>query len=101
MPIRVEKWAVDGKIKYRVVGIVWGGSSAVKDLEIRFNPEEDYAPVGSLEQTGQNPWGFWSHAWTPQQIGPYMIRLRVKDAGVIVRRLDLGYYMRSVEITEI
>jgi DMSO/TMAO reductase YedYZ molybdopterin-dependent catalytic subunit len=101
MPIRVEKWAAEGKIKYRVVGIVWGGSSAVKDLEIRFNPEEDYVPVASLEQTGQNPWSFWTHAWKPQQIGTYMIRLRVKDPGVIARRLDLGYYMRSVEITEI
>ena len=27
MPIRVEKWSVAGKIKYRVVGIAWGGST--------------------------------------------------------------------------
>lgn len=26
MPVRVEKWIVDNKIKYRVVGILWGGS---------------------------------------------------------------------------
>jgi len=101
MPIRVEKWVVEEKIKYRVAGIVWGGSGAVKDLEIRFNPEEDYVPVGNLEQAAQNAWSFWTHAWTPRQTGTYMIRLRVKDAGVIARRLDLGYYMRSVEITEI
>ncbi len=101
MPIRVEKWAVEEKIKYRVVGIVWGGSGAVKNLEIRFNPEEDYVPVENLEQTAQNPWSFWTHAWTPQQAGTYMIRLRVKDPGAIARRLDLGYYMRKVEITEI
>ena len=101
MPIRVEKWVVEEKIKYRVVGIVWGGSSAVKDLQIRFNPEEDYVPVGNLEPMAGNPWSFWTHAWAPRQTGTYMIRLRVKDAGVIARRLDLGYYMRSVEITEI
>jgi DMSO/TMAO reductase YedYZ molybdopterin-dependent catalytic subunit len=101
MPIRVEKWVVEEKIKYRVVGIVWGGSGAVKELEIRFNPEGDYVPVGNLEQAAQNAWSFWTHAWAPQQTGTYMIRLRVKDAGVIARRLDLGYYMRSVEITEI
>ncbi len=101
MPIRVEKWVVEEKIKYRVVGIVWGGSGAVKNLEIRFNPEEDYVPVENLEQTAQNPWSFWTHAWTPQQAGTYMIRLRVKDPGAIARRLDLGYYMRKVEITEI
>jgi DMSO/TMAO reductase YedYZ molybdopterin-dependent catalytic subunit len=101
MPIRVEKWVVEEKIRHRVVGIVWGGSGAVKDLEIRFNPEEDYVPVGNLERAGQNPWRFWTHAWAPQQTGTYMIRLRVRDAGVIARRMDLGYYMRSVEITEI
>jgi DMSO/TMAO reductase YedYZ molybdopterin-dependent catalytic subunit len=101
MPIRVEKWVVEEKIKYRVVGIVWGGSGAVKELEIRFNPEADYVPVGNLEQAAQNAWSFWTHAWAPQQTGTYMIRLRVKDAGVIARRLDVGYYMRSVEITEI
>jgi len=101
MPIRVEKWVVEEKIKYRVVGIVWGGSGAVKELEIRFNPEEDYVPVGNLEPMAGNPWSFWTHAWAPRQTGTYLIRLRVKDAGVIARRLDLGYYMRSVEITEI
>jgi len=101
MPIRVEKWVVEEKIKYRVVGIVWGSSGAVKDLEIRFNPEEDYVTVGSLEQPTQNPWSFWTHAWMPRQTSTYLIRLRVKDPGVIARRLDLGYYMRSVEITEI
>jgi DMSO/TMAO reductase YedYZ molybdopterin-dependent catalytic subunit len=101
MPIRVEKWAVEEKIKYRVVGIIWGGSGAPKDLEIRFNPEEDYVPVENLQQTAQNPWTFWTHVWAPHQAGSYMIRLRVKDPGVIARRLDLGYYMRTVEITEI
>jgi DMSO/TMAO reductase YedYZ molybdopterin-dependent catalytic subunit len=101
MPIRVEKWAVEEKIRYRVVGILWGGSSAVRDLEIRFNPEEGYVPVESIEETVEKPWRFWTHVWAPQQTGAYLIRLRVKDAGVIARRLDLGYYMRSVEITEI
>jgi DMSO/TMAO reductase YedYZ molybdopterin-dependent catalytic subunit len=45
MPTRVEKWLVNGKIKYRVVGILWGGSRPVKKLEIRFNLDEDYSPV--------------------------------------------------------
>jgi DMSO/TMAO reductase YedYZ molybdopterin-dependent catalytic subunit len=101
MPIRVEKWVVEEKIKYRVVGIVWGGSGAVKDLEIRFNPEEDYVPVGTLEHTTQSPWSLWTHAWTPQQAGTYMVRLRVKGPDGIARRLDVGYYVRTVEITEI
>jgi hypothetical protein len=101
MPIRVEKWLVDEKIIYRVVGILWGGSRPVKALEIRFNPEEDYVAVGNLEQIGNQAWSFWTHAWTPKQPGTYLIRLRVGDPGVIARRLDAGYYLRSVEITEV
>jgi len=101
MPIRVEKWVVDGKIKYRVVGILWGGARPVKVLEIRFNPEEDYVPVDSFQQTTNDLWSFWTHAWTPKRPGIYMIRLRVKDPPVPTRRLDKGYYLRSVEITEV
>src|SRR6266850_3476459 len=66
MPTRVEKWLVDEKIKYRVVGILWGGSRPVKKLEIRFNPDEDYVGVDSFTQTANDPWSFWSHAWTPK-----------------------------------
>jgi len=100
MPIRVEKWFVDGRIKYRVVGILWGGSRLVKALEIRFNPEEDYVLVDHFSQTANDPWSFWSHAWTPRTVGTYMIRLRVADPLVETKRLDSGYYVRSVEVTE-
>jgi DMSO/TMAO reductase YedYZ molybdopterin-dependent catalytic subunit len=101
MPIRVEKWLVGEKIKYRIVGILWGGSSLVKALEIRFNPEEDYVPVDYFQHAANDPWSFWSHAWTPRETGTYIIRLRVKDPAVVTRRLDSGYYVRTVEITEI
>jgi hypothetical protein len=101
MPIRVEKWLVDGKIKYRVAGILWGGSRLVRVLEIRFNPEEDYVRVDNFSQTTNDPWTFWSHAWTPKAVGTYMIRLRVADPVVETKRLDSGYYVRSVEVTEV
>ena len=101
MPIRVEKWLVRGNIKYRVVGILWGGSRLVKALEIRFNPEEDYVPVDDFSQTTNDPWGFWTHAWRPKTVGTYMIRLRVTDPIVETKRLDSGYYVRSVEVKEI
>jgi len=101
MPIRVEKWFVDGRIKYRVVGILWGGSRLVKALEIRFNPEEDYFRVDHFSQTTNDPWSSWSHAWTPKTVGTYMIRLRVTDPLVETKRLDSGHYVRSVEVTEI
>jgi len=99
MPIRVEKWFVDGRIKYRVVGILWGGSRLVKALEIRFNPEENYVRVDHFSQPANDPWSFWSYAWTPRTVGTYMIRLRVADPLVETKRLDSGYYVRSVEVT--
>jgi DMSO/TMAO reductase YedYZ molybdopterin-dependent catalytic subunit len=101
MPIRVEKWLVDGKVKYRVVGILWGGSRRVNVLEIRFNPDEEYVPVDSFQQSSNDPWSFWTHAWSPKSPGTYMIRLRVKDPPVTTKRLDSGYYQRSVELTEV
>ncbi len=101
MPVRVEKWLVDGRLRYRVAGILWGGSRPVKALEIRFNPEEDYVAVENFRQTTNDPWSFWTHTWSPKHTGSYLIRLRVKDPQVVTRRLDAGYYMRSVEIREV
>jgi DMSO/TMAO reductase YedYZ molybdopterin-dependent catalytic subunit len=101
MPVRVEKWLVGGKIKYRVVGILWGGTQPVKSLWIRFNPEEDYVPVDNFTQTKNDQWSFWTHAWSPKSPGTYSIRLMVKDSGVRTRRLDSGYYVRTVEVSEV
>jgi len=101
MPVRIEKWVVEGKIKYRVVGIAWGGTAPNKNLMIRFNPEEEYVPVDSFVQTKNDPWTFWTHKWSPKEPGTYSIRLAVEDAGVRTRRLDSGYYVRTVEISEV
>jgi DMSO/TMAO reductase YedYZ molybdopterin-dependent catalytic subunit len=101
MPIRVEKWSVRGKIKYRVVGILWGGTSPVKALQIRFNPEEDYVPVDNVNHSRNDPWTLWTHAWSPKAPGEYTIRLAVKDPPGPTSRLDSGHYARTVEITEI
>jgi len=101
MPIRVEKWIVEEKIRYRVEGVAWGGTHPVKELEIRFNPEEDFVRVDNFSQMKNDPWTIWSHAWSPRTPGTYSIRLAVKDAGVPARKMDTGYYVRSVEITEV
>lgn len=99
-PIRIERWLVDGKIRFRIVGILWGGTRPVQALEIRFNPEEDYVPVDDLRQAGNNTWSFWTYAWTPKSAGTYLIRLRVQGAGMPTKRLDSGYYLRSVDLGE-
>jgi DMSO/TMAO reductase YedYZ molybdopterin-dependent catalytic subunit len=101
MPIRVEKLRVDGKLKYRVVGLLWGGNGPVSKLGIRFNPEEEYVPVESLRVPQTTPWTLWSHTWTPAQRGRYTIRLSILEPGEKPKRLDAGYYARSVEIEEV
>ena len=101
MPVRIEKWLVQEKIEYHVVGILWGGVTAVEKLQIRFNPEEEYVDVSELADGSNSIWRFWWHIWKPQKTGSYLIRLRVAEPAVVARRLNSGYYMRSVEITEV
>ena len=101
MPIRIEKWSVERKMQYRVLGIAWGGSRPVKELQIRFNPDEEYVPVDNFHQVSNDPWTFWTHNWSPKAPGRYLIRLSVKEPAVEARRLDSGYYVRSVEVTDI
>jgi DMSO/TMAO reductase YedYZ molybdopterin-dependent catalytic subunit len=101
MPIRIEKWLVAGKLQYRIVGILWGGSQPVRVLQIRFNPDEDFVPVDGLHRTTNAPWTTWTHSWRPQAPGLYAIRLAVTEPRVQARKLDAGYYVRSVKITEI
>ncbi|MDP9340145.1 MAG: hypothetical protein M3P45_14890, partial [Acidobacteriota bacterium] len=101
MPIRIEKWLIAGKIKYRVVGIAWGGSRPVRLLGIRFSPDEDYVHVDHFQQLDNDPWTLWTHSWAPSAPGIYSIRLAILDPPVRARRLDSGYYVRSVEITDV
>ena len=102
---RVEKWRVGERIKYRVAGILWGGTAPVKRLEIRFNPREEYVPVDdfqlSAQQPKNDPWSFWSHSWSPAARGTYLLRLRAAEPAMQTRRLDMGFYVRAVEISEV
>jgi len=101
MPIRVEKWLVNDHVKYRVVGVLWGGSQPVKELQIRFNPDEDYVAVQNIQHTVSDSWIFWTHTWIPQKPDTYIIRLRVADSSVRTKRLDMGFYARTVRITDV
>jgi hypothetical protein len=101
MPIRVEEWLVNEKIKYSIHGIAWGGSRPVTGLQIRFNAEEDFVSVNDFRAPVNDPWSFWTHPWTPVKPGVYFIQLKVKDVGISSKRLEAGHYVRSVEVTEI
>ena len=99
MPVRVEKWRVSGAIRYRVVGIQWGGTARGAALEIRFGD----GPWQSLcmGEVSQAPWALWEHDWRPAATGTYAITLRAVDRSLRTRRLDTGYYLREVSIDEI
>ena len=101
MPVRIEKWLVDGRVKYKVIGIVWGGTHLADNLLIRFGPEEPYVPVSRVQPVAGSPWGFWTHVWTPRQPGVYRIRLRLADPSIRTRRLDTGFYVREVQVDQV
>ncbi len=101
MPVRVEKWKIDGKIAYRVVGIDWGGAGAAGRLDIRFSPRDPYLPVGVQADRSGGGWGVWEHRWSPGVPGRYLIQLKVDDPPVRARRLDAGLYLRGVVIDEV
>lgn len=102
MPVRVEKWIVNGRVLYRVVGIVWGGAEPTDALAIRFKPDEPYVRVHfcpTPEST--TTWSLWWHAWRPHSRGRYDIVLKIDDPKIQSRRLDVYYYARAVDIEEV
>ncbi len=100
MPIRVEKWQTKGKVHYRVIGLSWGGSRRASSLFIRFNPEEDYVPVGHYRPANDDLWTIWTHDWSPTAPGKFLIRLMTKDHG-LTQRLNSGFFVREVEIDDV
>ncbi len=102
VPVRVEKLdAGDGRVSYRIVGILWGARIAPDTLRIRLGPQRTAAPVENVDTSGGKPWTLWFHTFQPQAAGRYRIELVVSDPAVRTRRLDAGYYAREVEITSV
>lgn len=101
-PVRVEKWVVGGRVLYRVVGIIWGGARPTNALAIRFKSGERYMPVTHCPMPASTTtWSLWWHAWRPPSRGRYDIVLKVEDPQIPTPRLDVYFYVRSVEIDEI
>jgi DMSO/TMAO reductase YedYZ molybdopterin-dependent catalytic subunit len=102
MPIRVEKWSVDGRTRYRVIGVRWGGTSRTPALTIRFRHTEAFVPVeDSASPASTTTWALWSHTWRPARAGRYQIALGVGERGIAARRLEMFYYTREVEVDEV
>lgn len=102
MPVRVEKWKKDGRVQYRVVGVVWGGERVTDALRIGFGQDDEYAAVSVCPRpAGNDTWALWSYAWQPRQPGRYKIVLKAADPSIATRRLDLYYYIREVRVDEV
>jgi DMSO/TMAO reductase YedYZ molybdopterin-dependent catalytic subunit len=103
MPVRIEKWNVDGQVLYRVVGILWGGDAptGTDRLQIAFG-DGDWRAVHVCPPHTQNAtWTLWSHAWKPTRTGTFTLSMRVDDPSVPQIRLDSGWYARQVAIDEV
>ena len=101
-PIRAEKRRAEGRLEYRVVGIVWGGERPVERLAIRFSVGE--APRGFSicpPPTTNRTWSLWDYRWRPTRPGVYSIALRAADPSIRTCRLDVSYYVRRVVIDEV
>jgi DMSO/TMAO reductase YedYZ molybdopterin-dependent catalytic subunit len=100
-PVRVEKRRTPAGLEYRIVGIVWGGKKPVDRLAIRFNKDDDWKPFEICPAPKTHTmWSLWEYRWKPSAPGLYNIALKVPDASVPQRRLDSGYYVRQVSVTE-
>ena len=99
LPVRVEKLdAGRGTISYRIVGILWGGPIAPRDLRIRLDPGPGFTRVEQIGTSAGRAWTLWSHTFRSPAPGRYRIELAIKDPGTRTRRLDLGYYVREIDI---
>jgi DMSO/TMAO reductase YedYZ molybdopterin-dependent catalytic subunit len=101
MPVRIEKWRVSGGVRYRVIGIVWGGRSVPRRMRIRFAASDRFEPFDVCPVPGSPlMWGVWSYGWQPPAPGLYQIVVKPEE-GMASRRLDLYFYTRSVRIDEV
>ena len=101
-PIRVEKRRVDGRLQYRIIGIVWGGDRPVDRLAIRFSAGETPQPFTLCPAPRTHrTWSLWDYRWRPQSPGPLHHRPR---APPIPRSARAGWmsriYVRRVVIDE-
>jgi DMSO/TMAO reductase YedYZ molybdopterin-dependent catalytic subunit len=100
--VRVEKRRLDGRIYYRVVGIVWGGDRPVDRMRIRFGARDQSRPMQICPApTTHRSWSLWEYRWQPPAPGVYGIALTADDPSIRTRRLDLSFYVRLVRVDEI
>jgi DMSO/TMAO reductase YedYZ molybdopterin-dependent catalytic subunit len=100
-PVRVEKRRIDGRLEYRIVGIIWGGTRAVDRMRLGFGNDQ-WVDVSICPAPKTHAiWSMWEYRWRPTAPGMYDLALKSADSSIRTRRLDRGYYMRQVRIDEV
>lgn len=97
MPVRVEEWRVGERRVFRIIGVAWGGKRPTSALGLRMNDDLPFERVAFCAPPTTNAtWSWWAHTFVAPRPGLYTMRLRVEEAGIRTRRLDSGFYARSV-----
>ncbi len=101
-PVRIERWDVDGRIEYRVVGIIWGGQTPTNALAIRFRTTEPWTAVDNCPLPQSTlAWSIWTHTWRPATPGRYEIVLKVTDPAIRTGGSICSYYVRESDHREV
>jgi DMSO/TMAO reductase YedYZ molybdopterin-dependent catalytic subunit len=106
IPVRVEQWKVGGKIRYRVVGITWGGNAGGRQRTAKFRirfvfsgAASKFEPVQFCKAvTSNSQYGIWMHTFAARRKGSCRIQIRVNDPNVPTRRLSSNGWDRGVFI---
>jgi hypothetical protein len=96
LPVRVERWRVDGEIVHRIVGIVWGGTAPVDQLSLRVVAEDEPRKAVLTPQpithftwpASTSTWALWSHTVRLPAVGVHRIAPVRPDRQTYAPRID-------------
>jgi DMSO/TMAO reductase YedYZ molybdopterin-dependent catalytic subunit len=99
MPVRVEEWRIGDQQVFRILGLAWGGKRPTSALALRMNGDLPFERVAFCAPPATNAtWSWWAHVFVAPRAGSYQMRLRVEELGIPSRRLDSGFYARTVTL---
>jgi DMSO/TMAO reductase YedYZ molybdopterin-dependent catalytic subunit len=99
-PVRFELWRREGRPLYRIMGVVWGGSTPAPGLQIRYTQEGPFEKVHAYEPPRDTrTWATWFHHYVPPEPTAFIILLQT-DPPSVGTRLASGYYRRYAAVYE-
>ena len=91
----------DRGVGVAAAGDVFGGGAELERGHGFGRPDSRFEPVDEYAHETTKTWTLWTKTWRPRQPGIYDIELAIDDPLLPTRRLDSGYYTRSVTIHEV